>query len=287
VWIPWNWALLIAAGLATVGVLAHRMENRWWVRSGSFARESALVFVLYAVWNFVGRLSVMRVDGALGRAELLWDVEAWLPIPTVVQVQDVVLRFPWLVQASNAYYAIAHVPGMVAVMVWLFWRHREHYAWVRNSLALMTAAGVAVHLIPIAPPRFLPHHGVIDTPLLYGQSVYTTFGSTVAGQLSALPSLHVGWAVLVALATMRATRSPGRWLGPLHAVTTVLVVVATGNHFWLDGLAAILILAFALHVERQVVGPIAAATGARLALGPRARPTDRQPTGADTARQKV
>ena len=116
-WIPWNWALLIAAGLATVGVLAHRMENRWWVRSGSFARESALVFVLYAVWNFVGRLSVMRVDGALGRAELLWDVEAWLPIPTVVQVQDVVLRFPWLVQASNAYYAIAHVPGMVAVMV--------------------------------------------------------------------------------------------------------------------------------------------------------------------------
>jgi membrane-associated phospholipid phosphatase len=73
---------------------------------------------------------------------------------------------------------------------------------------------------------------------------------------AAMPSLHVGWAVLLAIGAWRA------WpdnrlvvvLVVLHPLTQWISTVVTGNHFWLDGvaglLAAALGLAFAVSRER-------------------------------------
>ena len=84
--------------------------------------------------------------------------------------------------------------------------------------------------------------GFVDTALLYGQSVYGPFGSGIADQLSALPSVHVGWALLIAFVVITVSTSRWRWLIVAHPVVTILVVVATANHFWADGIAAALIL---------------------------------------------
>jgi hypothetical protein len=54
-----------------------------------------------------------------------------------------------------------------------------------------------------------------------------------------MPSLHVGWAFMVAVILIRATRSRWRWLWIAHPVLTFAVVVVTANHYWLDGLVAI------------------------------------------------
>ncbi len=64
--------------------------------------------------------------------------------------------------------------------------------------------------------------GFVDTAAAYGQSVYGDPGASVlANQYAALPSLHVGWAVLVALAVTSATRSRWRWLAVAHAGSPV------------------------------------------------------------------
>jgi hypothetical protein len=52
-----------------------------------------------------------------------------------------------------------------------------------------------------------------------------------------MPSLHVGWALLIAVALIASSRNRWRWLWLLHPMITLLVVVATANHFWLDGIA--------------------------------------------------
>lgn len=52
--------------------------------------------------------------------------------------------------------------------------------------------------------------------------------------------------MLVAIGTLRATVSRGRWFAVAHAVLTWLVVIATANHFWLDGLVASALLLFAM-----------------------------------------
>ena len=41
---------------------------------------------------------------------------------------------------------------------------------------------------------------------------------------------------------MAGQPEPVAVLGPLHAALIVFVVVATGNHWWLDGIVAVVIL---------------------------------------------
>jgi len=107
-----------------------------------------------------------------------------------------------------------------------------------------------VQMVPVAPPRMLP--GFVDTALAYGQSIYGPFGSGVADQLSAMPSVHVAWAVLIAFFVVRASPSRWRWLVVAHPVITMLAVVATANHFWLDGVVAAAIVAVALPVTASL-----------------------------------
>lgn len=200
-------------------------------------REAALVGALLAVYN-VGRvLAAQRVAGAYDNAHGLWNVERRLRLPSEQALQSVVLAEPDLTRAANGYYAGVHFPLTVAVLVWLFLRRPGAYTWARRALVAATAAGLVVQvLLPTAPPRMLPDLGFVDTGLAYGQSVYGAVGEDMlSNQFAALPSLHVGWALLLAVVCIRTGRSRWRWLWTLHPTLTVLVVIVTGNHYWLDG----------------------------------------------------
>jgi hypothetical protein len=141
----------------------------------------------------------------------------------------------------NVYYAFAHLNGMAAFLLWTWWRRRDSFRTVRNTVVASTLIYLLVQAIPIAPPRLLSGGGYVDTGLLYGQSVYGQYATGVASQLTAMPSVHVGWAFIVAWYVTKLGRGPLRWLGCLHLATTVFVVVATANHWWMDGVVAALI----------------------------------------------
>ena len=159
-------------------------------------------------------------------------------------------------QAANIYYAAAHVAAMGVFLLWSFLRHREAYPAWRNTLALVTGACLIIQLVPVAPPRLTEETGMIDTGLAYGQSVYGVLGRGIAGQLQAMPSIHVAWAALIGWAVWVVSPSKWRWIGPAHFAITFLVVAVTGNHFWLDGIVAIALLIPAyrvgLYVDRQL-----------------------------------
>ena len=46
--------------------------------------------------------------------------------------------------------------GVIAFLVWLFFRHRDRYPRIRNVLALTTLTCLLIQLIPVAPPRLVP-----------------------------------------------------------------------------------------------------------------------------------
>jgi hypothetical protein len=242
VWLPWQYALMIGGGLSVAGWAARPVQHRWVRVVRPFVWEAVTVLVLYALWMWAGRFDVMDSAGAVGRGELLLRWQDWMPLPTELQMQRWILPHPWVVQAANVYYAVAHVPAMIAALVWLFVWHRPHYRAVRNVLALTTAACLVGHLVTVAPPRLLPGAGFVDTALLYNQSVYGPPGSGVSEQLAAMPSVHVLWAALVAVAALRAGRSRWRWIGPGHAALTLWVVGVTANHYWLDGFVAMVLI---------------------------------------------
>src|SRR6185312_9516190 len=96
--------------------------------------------------------------------------------------------------------------------------------------------------------------GIADLAAQYGESVYGAVGSTAgADQLSAMPSVHVAWSVLVAWAVITRARGRWRWLILLHPAATVFVVVATGNHFWADAIVAVVIDAAVISTQSLVV----------------------------------
>ena len=129
-------------------------------------------------------------------------------------------------------------PRSGVFLVWLYFRHRDRYPHYRNTLAVLTFACFVIQLFPVAPPRLLSGVGFVDTALLYHQSVYGAVGTGISDQVSAMPSLHIAWACLIALAVVQVSTSRWRWLIVLHPIATMLVVVVTANHYWLDGIVA-------------------------------------------------
>src|SRR5205085_9625047 len=120
-------------------------------------------------------------------------------------------------------------------------RHPEQYRRARTALAVTTAVAFACFwLYPVAPPRLLPAgFGIVDT-LRAGGSGHPepTLITTAGDQYASMPSLHVAWAVWCALALYPVVRHWwARVLVAAYPVMTTLVVVATGNHFFLDALA--------------------------------------------------
>ncbi len=101
----------------------------------------------------------------------------------------------------------------------------------------------------------LPDAGFVDTLQRFGPRIYSTDTSkSVANQFAAMPSLHFGWAFIVAGAYVSIRRTRRSLWVMLHPAITLLAIVATANHYWLDAaVAGVLVVAVAalLSVRRE------------------------------------
>ncbi|MEU3397814.1 phosphatase PAP2 family protein [Streptomyces filamentosus] len=254
--------------------MATRIRGTGWIRGPRPApggedrrppllRELLLVTGLFLVYKFGRLLANGHETRAFGNAERVWDLERALHLPGEGTIQQLLLHGEALIRTANTYYAAVHFPATIAFLAWLYWRRPAHYVWSRRVLALVTGAALALHiLVPLAPPRLLASAGLVDTARVYGPSVYGAVPETdsMANQFAAMPSLHFGWALMVAIGLIAATRSPLRGLWLLHPVLTLLVIVGTANHYWLDALAAAVLLGLALLVVPAPVPPAPAGT---------------------------
>jgi hypothetical protein len=256
VWLPWRDALKIAVVLVMAVACLRRVRRRGVVLAVATAKEAVHCLVLYTIWQFTREHAITKVAGAHEHALWVWRLQRSLHLPSEAALQSALIDNELVMRSLNVYYGGVHVPAMGIVLVWLFFRHRHRYAKVRTTLALLTAGCLSVQMIPLAPPRFFPELGFVDAAILYNQSVYGTGGSGISNQLAAMPSLHVGWSILVALAAVRISGSRWRWLVVLHPVVTVVSVTVTANHWWLDGVAAAIILGAAILVRRAAAAAL-------------------------------
>lgn len=248
----WQLSVAMAAGWLLLALVCRPATRRWAQRLGAFAAEFTLVCSLLAIWQYVGRFVHNRLGAAFERGHSVFRIEQWLHLPSEVWVQQLVLPFPDLVRFLNAYYAFVHLNSMTAFLVWMWWRHRDAYSRARNTVVLTTLACLLIQAIPVAPPRMLTDLGFTDTALRYGQSVYGPTGFEIANQVAAMPSVHVAWALILGWYAVRVSPSRWRWLVPAHTALTVLAVVATANHWWLDGIVAGGLMALAIPAQELV-----------------------------------
>ncbi|MEU3778010.1 phosphatase PAP2 family protein [Streptomyces sp. NPDC032472] len=255
-------------------------------------RELLLVAGLFAVYKAGRLLSTDRTDEAFRNAGRIWDAERLLHLPGEGAVQRLLLPGTGpgagagggagevLVHAANTYYAAVHFPATALFLVWLYLRRPAHYLWTRRVLTAVTGAALALHLaFPLAPPRMLAAAHLVDTAQVYGPAVYRSApeADTLANQFAAMPSLHFGWALMLALGVIAATRSRWRLLWLLHPLATLIVIVGTANHYWLDAVAATVLLGAALLLIRRPKPP------ARTLAVVRHLPQQRRAAGAEAA----
>ena len=252
-WVTWDQAVVVAVITGALVIVLRRLPLTR-VRSSiiSACTEVSLLSVLYAIWRLARVLPLDQSEGAIERARDINQLQQNLFFPSELSLQHFVLDHQWLAQAMNFYYAILHIPALVIFLIWLFIRHRDMYPHWRNCLAILTGACLVIRFIRVAPPRFLPDLGYVDLATKYGLSVYGPVGTGVSDQFAAMPSIHVGWAAVVSLGIVSASISRWRWIFLGHLVLTMIAVSATGNHWWLDGIVAIVLLVMASFIERRI-----------------------------------
>ena len=134
--------------------------------------------------------------------------------------------------------------------------------YAATRLVLFATTGVALlgyYLYPLAPPRLMNGGDFIDTVL-----VHHTWGSMASGDLkhmsnqyAAMPSMHIGWSLWCGLTIFALASAPwARVLGLLYPAATLLVIVATANHFWLDAVGGMICLAFGFAVSYAWYGAL-------------------------------
>jgi len=191
---------------------------------------------------------------AFGNAHRVISWERALGIFTEVDLQSTVLGNHTIILTLNRYYFIAHFLGAALLLTWLFTRHHDIYGRVRRVLFAVTIGGLALHVaFPLAPPRWFPEIGFVDTLQTFGPKVYDSVAiSSTANQIAAMPSLHVAWALIAAWAIITTLRSRWRWLAVIHPAVMVFAVVVTANHWWLDAAVASLLVITASLADRPL-----------------------------------
>ncbi|WP_228992940.1 phosphatase PAP2 family protein [Streptomyces sp. DH8] len=222
--------------------------------------EILLIAVSYWLYSLVRNAVPEQKAQALRNADWIWSAEKSLGLAFEETVNHAVDSVTWLVVSMNYYYATLHFVVTIGVLVWLFRRHPGRYAATRLVLFATTAVALlGYYLYPLAPPRLMNGANFIDTVL-----VHETWGSMASGnfknmsnQYAAMPSMHIGWSLWCGLTIFALAAAPwARILGLLYPTLTLVVIVATANHFWLDAVGGMACLAFGYAVSRAWYGAL-------------------------------
>ena len=210
-----------------------------WVHRQSRATTVFLNLLTFGlIWfgySTVRRVTADSTKIAYDNAVNLVKFQDWLGFPSEADFQKYVIDSELLIKIANCFYFVMHFPSMIVFLLWVMFRKVEWMPQVRASLCIATFSGLIIHLaFPLMPPRLLGSYGFIDTAKVFGPDPYALGIAKAANELAAMPSLHVGWALLIAIAAIQILKSPARWLILLHPILTTVVVVITANHFWLD-----------------------------------------------------
>lgn len=259
------------------------MKPRFWA-------ELALVATFYGLYELVSGVTAGAGGPALGHALGEVQVERALGIYWEPAIQRLFLGQVWLVQASNVFYATVHFVMPVVALLWLFWKFPARYRRWRNAMAWMMGLSLVVFILdPVLPPRLLPAaYRFVDTMKVYkgAGSLDQVLLTDVGDLYAAMPSLHVAWAGWCAAALIPTVRRV--WLKVLlvaDPVLTTFVVLVTANHFILDVIGGLVVLAAGIALSGLTQSPprgsevrrgsgvgvgraVAVGSGAPMELGP-------------------
>lgn len=221
-------------------------------------------YLIYTIarWLLADRGPNLGPDNALRVLRL----ERFLHLDWEQTIQAYGLRHQWIARVANWYYVLGFLPVLVGAALLAAWRAPAVFLRWRTIFAIslfLALAGFA--LFPVAPPRLLPgNDGYVDTLLLYGphyygnahgRSLFNAFGHlpTLVNLYAAMPSMHVAWSSVAGIFLTVVTHRRWMWIvAVLHPTLMAFTVIVTANHFVLDVIVGMMVLAVAIAAEHMV-----------------------------------
>lgn len=205
--------------------------------------QFTLMYSLYYLYRITRALAQGREDLAFANADAVIRAERALGFYWEPWLQARFSTFQPLMDSMICFYREAHLPAMVACLAWVFMRRRDVWPLFRNWFLSLNLIGLIFYaLVPMAPPRMLTWSGVVDMAYLHRDDVaFASAPSIFANPFAAMPSLHFGYALFVALCVFALARP--LWLRRaafVYPVLCLLAIVVTGNHFILDAVGGAL-----------------------------------------------
>ena len=241
---------------------------RSWVSSPhSGGREIAGLALLYALYEVVRGFGTLDFRAAFAHTAAIVELERDLGVFWERQVQDAAEAVPGAAAILGLAYVVLHFGGTAAFMVWVHRRRRNAFPIVRTTLIASTAlALVGYVLYPAAPPRLTQGLGFADTVSTHtGLNLSSDLLGSLYNPIAAVPSLHFGYALIVGVALARLARTRTmRWVGASYPAAMLLIIVATGNHFFFDAFAGAVVVAAGWRTAHVLVRPRPVAEAAAL-----------------------
>jgi hypothetical protein len=198
--------------------------------------EVATIAGLYGLYEAVRGQGHASLATARDHTDGIVALERHLHLFGERTVQRAAHWVPTLPTLLGIAYIVLHFLGTATFLVWLHRKHPERFPVVRNTLIAATGIALSIYLLyPVAPPR-LAGLGFVDTVT---HNAKVNLSSDLLGSLynpfAAVPSLHFGYALLVGVTVALLAKSRvARAIGWSYPAVMLLVIVATGNHFFFD-----------------------------------------------------
>jgi hypothetical protein len=224
--------VFIPAAVALVGVvLIIRGRTRDPVSARRFARDMAFLLAGFLAYEFMRFQVIGSETAAIAHAHRVVHTERTFGLFFEPRLQDALTSSDAVTAVLNLCYSHLFLAAVISAVVWVYLTDREHFRLLRTGLGVSVLCAVVIIVVfPTAPPRLVPGLGITDTVVQFGSA------NTFANPYAAEPSLHVGWLALIGWTLSLSQSGWRRWavlIGPGLAME--LVVIGTGNHYWVDG----------------------------------------------------
>jgi hypothetical protein len=220
--------------------------------------EVLLIGASYWLYSQIRNSVPEQHNTALRHADAIWTLEHNLGLAVEHGVNHTLDSVTWLIVGMNYYYATLHFIITIGVLAWLYLSHPARYGPARAVLFCTTwLALVGFYAYPLAPPRLMTGGGFIDTVRTHHTWGSMSQGSMaeVSNQYAAMPSMHVGWSLWCGITLMvLAVPVWAKVLGALYPGATLVVIIATGNHFWMDAVGGVVCLAIGFCAAYAIYG---------------------------------
>jgi PAP2 superfamily len=258
-----------AAATAIPARAAGRVRT-WLSLRHSLPGEATAVLALYGLYELARGLVVGDTAEADRHARRVVALERSLHVFVERNVQRSAHALPGLTGLLGVAYLTLHLAVTAGTLLWLHQRRPAVFPFVRTTLLLASGLALIGFLVyPTAPPR-RAGIGLVDTVSSGRVDLNHGLVSSLYNPDAAVPSMHIGYAFVVGASLLRCARSHLAHLaGALYPLFVLLVVVATGNHFFFDAATGAITVALAAGSTLLIIRPSTPDRLARLPERPR------------------